>query len=103
LLKFVVATVSGGFVARRRNGVVYAVGLGVDSAKAREARAVYDDAVVGDASAPPFRDQSFDSVPTVEVLRGLREPREAVEHLRNIARSLLVATFPGPSVGYAEL
>jgi len=63
-----------GFVVRRRIGVVYAVGLDIDSAKAREARAVYDDVVIGDASAPPFRDRSFDSVLAVEVLHGLRDP-----------------------------
>jgi len=33
-------------------GVSYVVGLDIDSAKAREARAVYDDIIVGNASAP---------------------------------------------------
>lgn len=84
-----------GFVVRRHVGVAYVVGLDIESAKAREARAVYDDVVVGDASAPPFRDRSFDSVLAVEVLRGLRDPRNDVKRLRGISRSLLVAAFPG--------
>jgi SAM-dependent methyltransferase len=82
-----------GFICSRCiNSLKYVVGFDIDLDKVRKAKPIYDDVLLADAKAPPFRGGSFDAVLAVEVLHGLGE--EAVKSLVNVHRKLLIVTYP---------